>query len=1061
MERHDRYSGHAAVRGTQPWRRRRGFTLIEVVFAMALFAGVVTVLAATISTSVASRQQLTNAAEINRMLDQLADTAATLPYEQLAGNSFVPPERCPSTNSVGARAVSCTRLLGRDFRVNWSVQTQAVSATGSAVLLTATTTDPQSDINYRSVRTVRSNGSGAADGSSLVRVRLQGTGSALSTMNSPVLLLSGPTMDNIVAGGVPDSAGVATFKVDPWQCQAADPCRVGLRTGSLRGYNDTHVLGTDTVVGNNTVVTEEGILTDVVVPISTWGPQKFLIEAYGSSTASLGTGGQQWTVAAATQAGPEPGSVCVWFTFAADAGLVNVPGCNFTDNGLTIELPMYAPGYDYIARSGASDVLLPIADGYKVGISGDAPGQTNCPVVAGQRFFEAGAWQTVGDKGVCSSWTWGLPSELRTLEGTKVGDIGAFAPLFTTSTQDRASGGIRSIVWTGANGRFDRPAVGGPNEAVWAAPRDASGCPEFISGASCAPGWINGDTTPPEEYLNGCTPASIRHCLSNSAGRPFIAGTASGDDLALTRGWPYPLVVDPSAPTPIRIRVGDVATRSFPAAAAVTVKVTNMPAGDLRYCNPACAGFPGAGVTVPLVSGFGTFDLEFTPGTLLNSAYVDDVTFTIADANGTSTVTVPLVVSPSSPAVAIAFDAIVGQDGSATPTNFSPSPVVVIGADGERAHGAVLAIVDASPVAANGATSPGAFEAMSTTSQGVARFGFNGRNLDAGPFTNVTIDWLVDGTATASGVVTATQRVATIPRAGNVTSLTSPTTWQGQSTPIEVTVVDVTGEPIAGVPVQFDARRGELAVNGITFKPAVCVTASNGQCSVTQQTAPSAEAGAWQLSARAGSGATGTSTGQVNVLPYWSADVTNVPQGGSAQMVVTMTDSGGRPIPNGEFYVSAPPGTTVFPTYVTATDNNGQATLTITAGVDEAPGFHQLNFTTLLAVGADRQVDFEVIAQPKVFEWADGSEVQVSAGGANVVTGHLEGTGGIRLSGVAVEVVSSGTTNGVRVSSGITSDAAGGVALWVVADDDATGQSTFEVRYGDQLLETLQVTVTP
>jgi prepilin-type N-terminal cleavage/methylation domain-containing protein len=450
--------------------RRRGFSLIEVAIALAVFsllAGVVTVAIA--------RAQLGSLntrfeREARGAMTSLVDQVATGSLTDLVDGSFLRPQACPQDAFS-----SCVTIQDRVLEIRWTTQVTNRGAVMSSVLVQANTELPDERVISAARTIVIPAGFSSTDAQ--LRVRTSG------------ITYTG-LLHLITAGGssiasAPVSDGVALITAPERSCTTQKPCRVAMTpTGGwsvgATATSDAVTVDATTAIGPaGRVVLDSNTIVETSVVLRRGAVLDVKLYARNSD--------------GRTAAAVDLGSVCLWATFNDGVANRSVPACN-TELADRVSFVRYAP------ESSAPDKTLLIPTNTTVELRTDRA-SGGCPALSGMRGWSTPGWV---ETAVCTSHTWGKPSTL--LQGSTSSPFeGSDVELDTARTTVRAT-------WEGTGAR---PASGYTGEPLWGKPRNILSC---ATSKSCLP-----VTTAPE--LADCPD---EHCRSDRNFKPRLVSPATG-----------------------------------------------------------------------------------------------------------------------------------------------------------------------------------------------------------------------------------------------------------------------------------------------------------------------------------------------------------------------------------------------------------------------------------------------------------------------------------------------------------------------------------------------------
>ena len=450
-------SEEARARRKRAARRRRGFTLLELAVAAAIFltasAGLTLVVTQVLSTNALSAEQLTIRAALSQAASQIVSSPGA--YDSLLNNTFSVPNPCPNQGSSGTTSQSCLVASGTTWAANWGIQLGgAISGVGASAAAYLTLTGRVVLANGTIIqvsRVVDSPSYAYSSGNGVLKVQVSDPGGLL---NGPVYLLSMANPTDIVASGQV-SAGEVTLSAPAANCTMSSPCVLGLSSGNDYGVSGKAAMLADQMTGPGAdIVLTSGQVTSAALTIRGVGSETLSLAADNLSTGQVG----QPSAA---------GSICLYANFNDGVSNVSAPVCNFTDAS-TITM------YDYAPDPTRPGVRLPLPLNTPITLTTD-PANGVCPYVTnptvgsltpGLVGWSGSGWVGAGG-GVCTSWTWGNPTSFSS-NGTTTPWSGASIILSGGTTGsatvtwsangnpgglyviDQASGAIRLVSATGA-----------------------------------------------------------------------------------------------------------------------------------------------------------------------------------------------------------------------------------------------------------------------------------------------------------------------------------------------------------------------------------------------------------------------------------------------------------------------------------------------------------------------------------------------------------------------------------------------------------------------------------
>ena len=1090
--------GHVNNRERRSAKRHvlRGYTMLELVAATAIFVTSIGLLAGATTTALSTRVNLSRAATMDSALNRLLNTAASNSWDKLLANTFTPPTPLCETDPVNAGTLSrsCVLINGRSLEVSWAIK-PVVSTAGvdgipqgaaDAVVLTASAARADGSIASRSI-TVNAPNAGyrvataSVNPDAVVRVQLAGS---WNTLDSPLLLLApgadglyNDTADVLAATNV-DAAGGALMRISKTQAEidalcpalgvalpAKLGCRIALGTGTSRGLTPTHSLDAGSLLGAGGRITlSVGKSTYATARIYRRGVLDVYLQAKNTfSKRQLSNTLSTSPVTALSVSAPEAGSVCLWAKFydGYASSAQEVPACNYTDrlpvirdtaqciasqtvviasvtSACLLRDPARAVTFETYEPDSVlyAGLTLAIPTDEVISILSDSSA-AGCPKITGQRYSTTAggvsSWVTVSTVGVCSSWTWGRPTSLAVFGGS--------SSTFPSAAVTISGGGHTAAVatWVGEAGR---PAAGLPAswDVVWAKPRDANLCTGMP--ISCTAPATSPETT-------GCPTA---HCYSLRNAAPYLQFVTPQAGSA--QGWPYAVVVAAAASKTFTTNVAD------PEAETVTLTVQNIPAsthGTLYACNPTCTAAV-AGTTITLTSGqsaswrWDALAAGANPGVELK----------LTDTRGNERfeyLQFPKVAA--TPVAALALRTVAYQGGTDSNRMF-------VWDENGNGIGGVTTTWNACTAyssSATGTTIDGTASSVWAVTGSVVK--------TTGAITNVATDSVANIgqcsiTAAKSGstysVVGAFSR--TVRAAAGEVTMVLPASTQGSTSVATVTVKDRTASPtgsslLANWPVAVLAEKTSGgAAQSVWATVPWCITGATGVCTVAFNVGTDTTNSSWVARAKAGSAVTTASSVITRITSRIVGSSTTVRAGSTATMTITTADGAGVALGNMPITIVAPTGTSVSPVAAT-TNAKGQTTVTITAQSTAVVGKVALAVTSGTVL---KSLPFYVEASPQTVTLASTS-ISLARGAASVTTfavlvrgGKLASTADAPVPGAKITVTGGDST--LKLSPTVTTDTAGSALITLFAESKGTaGTRTITVKVSG-ITKTFSVVVT-
>lgn len=389
----------AARRGRKRVRPRRGFTLLELVVAAAIFLGAAGALSLVVTqvlaTNALNSEQVSIKVALANAAGQITDGSSA--YDALLANTFSVPSPCSTSAATGTGASSCLVVGANTWTADWGIEVGSdaagtSAATASWVTLTGHVVLPNSEVVSVS-QVVDAPSFAYSQGEGVVRVSVNDPN---NLMSGPIYLLSMNNPSTVITSA-PVTNGVAVLRANAASCTINSPCVLGLSSGPEYGQNGAAAMSAGEFTGSGAeVVLTGGEAQDASLDIRGIGAMNLRLYATNTSTGQVGSA-------------IEAGSVCLYANFNDGVAIQSVPVCNFSDPG-TISLTDYAPDP---SRPG---VELPFPVNTPITLTSD-PSSGTCPWVsnpsggAGLVGWDGTGWVSASS-GVCSSWTWGTPDSL-------------------------------------------------------------------------------------------------------------------------------------------------------------------------------------------------------------------------------------------------------------------------------------------------------------------------------------------------------------------------------------------------------------------------------------------------------------------------------------------------------------------------------------------------------------------------------------------------------------------------------------------------------------------------
>lgn len=411
-------------------RRGRGFTLLELASAIAVF-----LLLAGIVTAAVARAQLGAATvrferQSQQLLKSMVNQAATSDWQLLVDNSFPRPQRCDDDATA-----SCALVGSREIRVTWRTQLSTDGAS-SKIRLTASSALPTG-------RTIN------ASKDVLIAADIDETSGTVQIVNNgvaysgAVYLLSGST----VAGAGVFNGSTAAITAPLSMCSLSTPCRVALGPDG-RSYSGDEYTG-DAIVQDSWSAYNPA--SRIVLSAANTKTAGVDLQTAATLTVKLRATNADGRSAAPTA----KGSVCLGIKFT-DGGARRVVACN-TEAADRVVFRSFNPEPGLPAR--------PLTAGTSVTLHTDitttAGEREACDSVPGMVAWTRKGWV---EKPVCTSWTWGSPATVT---------LGPSSYPFEDA-QLSLSAGANTVI---ANWTSTTPAAAGyQGEPLWSKPRNIERC---------------------------------------------------------------------------------------------------------------------------------------------------------------------------------------------------------------------------------------------------------------------------------------------------------------------------------------------------------------------------------------------------------------------------------------------------------------------------------------------------------------------------------------------------------------------------------------------------------
>lgn len=882
-------------------RIRRGFSMTELTLALGVLA-----LFVTIVTLAVVRGQLTaNTQKSDRIvvaaLDRLVERAAVLPFEQVSDGSFTRPESTECEDP----SLSCPVVLGRMLNVRWVTET---GGDLDDIVETVDWVDLRAEVDWNgatftSSRRVAAPTPNWRQGWGSLRVSVSG-----AVEGATQLYLVDASTGRPAAAAAAVNDGVAWLSAPVDVCgRTTDGCSLAL--GPYGATTDTDV-ALDAVAALTTLTIHETRLTETSALLRPIGDLSLLLYA---------TNG-----AGETDSASRAGSICLWASFHDGVAARQVPFCN-DEQPDRILFDTYRPDQT------RAWVQLPLPVGVPLTLTTDDP-SGGCAQPTGTVRWDGSAWV---DGGTCTSWTWGTPA---TITGTLLSEDFEGVSIRLVEGSQRLE-----VSWTTTAGL---PAAGGSSlQALWAHPRDADlrlqgeSCPPSTphcrSGALVAPVLTSPRVGDAKVTSVAASSGTADFTLTatdfdyNGEGGPVSISVSAVDlgggslvrlDTEVVDG--VPLVVETPLSSGDNVVVGSNGT------ATSSLRVNGVASG-YRSVSFTLSGDGGSRSVSVAVTTSPLPAKLFTEPTRVDQGGSGSIRVRVFDTNGQPSVGTT-VTAAGVPAGMSVGTGVTGVDGwVALPVTVTTATAgnrnVALETNGVDGVGRIRVMARAGSVSlAPSVPDPVVVDQGSTTT-----FEFTVRDLagDILPQTAAAV-WATAGGGDRSGDVYSTARgcetdlvgrcevsVAATPQAptgsyqlnvkvhgvsATVALRVDPTPLrvgaplvtlkQSDTSELVVTVLDGSGQPVAGVSVSANTSVPGLIVTGAT-------TDNSGVARLPVSTSASTTAGLHSVSLTAGE-ATGSSSIRVRqkVAQLVTTAVT-LPQGGAARTNVTALDASGSVVP--------------------------------------------------------------------------------------------------------------------------------------------------------------------
>lgn len=860
--------------------RRRGYSIVEVAVALAVFtliAGVVTVAIA--------RAQFTSASlkferEVREVVASLVTQASTNNYRDIVEGSFVRPSPC-----FDSFTTSCVDVQGRVVTVEWFVEELVNEAEGdlpSKVTLRAMASMPQG--NFVNSSRVILLPKGLDQRESILNVTLTGepyTGSVY------LISQSGKQLDS-----AEPASGTLTFRTTADSCTLSRPCYLAL-TGSGDSYTgDPSDPSTLTLSSENSqrIVLRGGVESSITVSVTRTASLELDLvalnpEGYTGSPGVLG-------------------SVCLWVSFNEGSDTKEQGYCNDLIPSKIIIKNFSGPKNEYRSFTEGQSVTLRVDNSLG-----------SCPKIKGGKAYTAKGWL---EGSVCTSYTWGVPSQLIGNSGTTTFN-GANVTL-TSGTN------LYTVQWEGA---ATRPASGYTGENTWSWPRVAGDCYET---GSCSP-----LADVPE--LSQCP---NKHCYFIGKNPPVVTSPNQGQGI-------YATPVSSNSTSTINIDWID--TDNKPHQVVQGSLVESPSGGSLQLGGEEVAE---GGVLFSQYGNNGNLALSYTPNSFTG---LDSFTVRLEDESGSFADYKIGLYSGNKPWLVKYNPSLIKQATNAE------LKLQVIGTEGTPVQGAAVAVTK-KPKRSDVLTA-------TTNSSGQAVLNFYPNNARSGKHT-ITV------TATKNDTSITQDIDIYIQESVSKVTISSASIAQGTSSGLVAQALGSNSEPVANALVSISVTSGPGG-DGITIRPSACLTNTEGVCLINAYASSSTTNGTYAVQAesegKVGSGNILVSDDGVTI----TGDLTTVSAGGTAKVLIKVLTAGGSPVSGANLVVSGSSGLGV--TSNPPTNALGQTTLTITASA-EAAGEGSLTISydgssSVVPVSVVSQASYVALDPDEFYLWQDQQKLVV------------------------------------------------------------------------------------
>jgi hypothetical protein len=212
--------------------------MLELGVATGIFLLLVGLVSITLTQSVATTVQLRLSEEATQQVDNLVTEISELPYSQLIGNTFSPPDigyrgangQCSGYAQVGTNATSCVNVAGVSVVVDYVLTLNPVGpgVQNASLTLQATTWPLPNNTIISEVTQIYEPLNGYEAGYATLVVKVD----APSAFNGSIFLMSGAAPAGPAVSSAPSKGGVAVLQTDLTgtspPCTSDAPCQLAL-----------------------------------------------------------------------------------------------------------------------------------------------------------------------------------------------------------------------------------------------------------------------------------------------------------------------------------------------------------------------------------------------------------------------------------------------------------------------------------------------------------------------------------------------------------------------------------------------------------------------------------------------------------------------------------------------------------------------------------------------------------------------------------------------------------------------------------------------------------------